>query len=242
MNHMALVSAPIGEGGGGRANRRERRVRLAPCCGRDYCASADRDAFKARRKRPNTRCAKRDAFLSSRARASSARNRGSLDGTNRARFGEPRSAEGLTDMRYLILVGLVVLAACGIVRQSDLDAWRGMPVDALNTHSLFLTVPMVRSVTASGVEIRNYVNKQNVSRCMSPGVASMQSPAPYLSTAQFATFSACSSESVGCDNIFYIKDGRVLEYRPTGDRCFTDERVRPQPGWERFTQTRAPRS
>jgi hypothetical protein len=40
-------------------------------------------------------------------------------------------------------------------------------------------------------------------------------------------FSTCSSGWVGCNNIFYIKDGKVIEYAPTGN-CFTDERVQPQ--------------
>jgi hypothetical protein len=33
-----------------------------------------------------------------------------------------------------------------------------------------------------------------------------------------------------CNNLFYIKDGRVLRYTPVGSggaRCFTDERMRP---------------
>ena len=48
------------------------------------------------------------------------------------------------------------VAACAMVRQQDLDAWVGAPVEALDTHSFFITVPMVRTRTDSGIEIRNF--------------------------------------------------------------------------------------
>jgi hypothetical protein len=33
-----------------------------------------------------------------------------------------------------------------------------MPVEALDTHSLFIAMKLERSVTQSGIEVRNYVN------------------------------------------------------------------------------------
>ena len=36
----------------------------------------------------------------------------------------------------LSMVG-AILTGCATVRQQDLDAWVGMPVEALDTHSLF---------------------------------------------------------------------------------------------------------
>jgi hypothetical protein len=38
---------------------------------------------------------------------------------------------------------------------------------------------------------------------------------------------------VVCNNIFYIKDGKVVEYAPTGN-CYTDETVRPQARYLQF--------
>ena len=37
----------------------------------------------------------------------------------------------------------VSVAGCA-VRQPDLDVWVGMPVEALDTHSLFITFPMYK--------------------------------------------------------------------------------------------------
>ena len=120
-------------------------------------------------------------------------------------------------------VTLVAFAtACATVRQQDLDAWIGMPVEALDTHSLFITVPMYRTVTASGIEIRNYANGRDVANCF--GTAGATNTGNFVYANAFTT---CSSGRIVCNNIFYIKDGKVIEYAPTG-RCFTDERVQPQ--------------
>ena len=130
---------------------------------------------------------------------------------------------------YITLALLVIslLTSCAAlmgVRQSDLDLWVDVPVLALDTHSLFLTVPMVKTITDSGIEIRNYVNKRGVASCGGTG---------RLSYSNFNTFQTCSTGLVGCDNIFYIRDGKVIEYKPVG-HCYTDETVRPEKGWERF--------
>jgi len=122
----------------------------------------------------------------------------------------------------------VVLVACATVRQQDLDTWVGMPVEALDTHSLFLTVPMVRTKTESGIEIRNYANGRNFGSCS--GFGSANAAGSWVNANAFST---CSSGWVGCNNIFYIKDGKVIEYAPTG-RCFTDERVQPQARYQRL--------
>jgi hypothetical protein len=150
----------------------------------------------------------------------------------------------------------VVLAVAGcasppIVRQEDLSAWVGIPVVALDTHSIFITFPVIRTVTDNGLEIRNYVNKQGISQCFANtnafgssttraqanqrvGATSAYSlQANTISSVNFSTFQNCSNQIVGCDNIFYIRDGKVLEYRPTG-KCYTNGSVQPQAGWERF--------
>jgi hypothetical protein len=144
----------------------------------------------------------------------------------------------------LLCIAVVLLSSCAIreVRQSDLETWKGVPVEALDTHSLFLTVPMVKTITESGVEIRNYVNKVGISSCSQNAFGAKNSnvygagnTAQVMSYANFNSFQNCSSRMVGCDNIFYIRDGKVLEYKPVG-RCYTDDTVRPEQGWERFTK------
>ena len=63
------------------------------------------------------------------------------------------------------LATAALLSGCATVRQSDLDAWVGVPVQALDTHPLFLTMPLYRTQTANGVEIRNYFNSKDVEQC-----------------------------------------------------------------------------
>lgn len=116
-------------------------------------------------------------------------------------------------------------AACATVsvRQVDLDSWKDVPVEALDTHSFFLTVPMVRTVTESGIEIRNYRNEGgDTTSCVGSGNA--YGSGQYVNS---SAFSSCSSGTRTCNNIFYIKEGRVLEYAPTGD-CYTAEFLQPE--------------
>ena len=97
-----------------------------------------------------------------------------------------------------------------------------MPAEALDTHSFFITVPMYKTVTESGIEIRNYANGKDIAQCFGSGNA-------YASGSNVSanTFSTCSSGRIVCNNIFYIKQGVVIEYAPTG-RCYTNEMVQPQ--------------
>ena len=155
--------------------------------------------------------------------------------------------------RFCYVTTLLILGCANppVVRQEDLNAWVDVPVAALDTHSIFLTFPMVRTVTDSGVEIRNYVNKKGISQCFAntniAGSANARASASprtgggyslqtnTTSSGNFATFQNCSSQIVGCDNIFYIMNGRVVEYRPTG-LCYTNTTAQPQPGWQRFAE------
>lgn len=41
----------------------------------------------------------------------------------------------------------LILIGCATVHQEDLDAWVGVPVAALDMHSIFLTFPMARTLT-----------------------------------------------------------------------------------------------
>ena len=124
------------------------------------------------------------------------------------------------------LVALMALTGCGTVRQKDLDAWVGQPVEALDTQTFFLTLQMVKTVSKGGVEIRNYINGRNISSCFGTGYLYGNT----YNTANFSAFSNCVSQFGACNNIFYIKNGKVIEYAPTGSggmRCFTDDRVLP---------------
>lgn len=126
-------------------------------------------------------------------------------------------------MRNIVILVLVgMLSGCATVRQQDLDAWVDVPVEALDTHSLFITVPMIRIVTENGIEIRNYANGANFSRCF--GNAGAYNAGGYVSA---NAFSNCASGWVGCNNLFYIKDGKVIEYVPKGN-CYTDDTCKPE--------------
>jgi len=129
-------------------------------------------------------------------------------------------------MKKLALAVFVAgsVAGCATVHQSDLDAWVGMPVEALDTQSFFITLPMTRKVTASGIEVRNYANTAVQLDCDD---AAFSTVSPNGTRIRTHGSSACSGSTVGCNNIFYIKEGKVLEYAPTG-MCMTDARVRPQ--------------
>jgi hypothetical protein len=107
------------------------------------------------------------------------------------------------------------IAGCASVRQADLDAWRDAPVAALDSHAVFATLPVNRTVFPNGVEVRNYVNTGGATSCPT---------APLAGGFQTAR---CTGTQAPCNNLFYIKEGRVLSYAPVGE-CVTDERLRPQ--------------
>jgi len=129
-----------------------------------------------------------------------------------------------------IAATVLAMAGCATVNQEDLTAWVGVPVEALDTHSFFLTLPVYRSVTSSGMEVRNYANGKDVANCFSNAGSTTQKSGKYVNNTAFTT---CSSNKVVCNNIFYIKDGKVVEYAPTGS-CYTDETVRPQARYLQF--------
>lgn len=133
-------------------------------------------------------------------------------------------------LKLTTIVAIVfILVGCLTVRQQDLNAWVGVPVEALDTHSFFITVPMFRTTTDSGIEIRNYVNSRDVAQCF--GNAGAHRTGNFVNANAFTT---CSSGKIVCNNIFYIKDGKVIEYAPTG-RCYTNETVQPQARYLRLS-------
>jgi hypothetical protein len=112
-------------------------------------------------------------------------------------------------------------ATAPTVRQPDLNAWAGVSVETLGTHAFFMTVPMFRTITDSGTEIRNYAYGYDFQECFSK--AGANKIGDFVEEDAFIT---CSSSRIVCNNIFYIKEGTVLEYAPTG-RCDTDKKVQP---------------
>ena len=132
-------------------------------------------------------------------------------------------------MRVLLFSLLVLLAGCATVRQQDLDVWVGMPVEALETHSLFVTVPLYKTKTESGIEIWNYANGADVASCFSNAYATGNNK--YVNANSFST---CSSGRIVCNNLFYIKEKVVLEYKPSG-RCYTDASLQPEGRYRKLT-------
>lgn len=126
--------------------------------------------------------------------------------------------------RFALLALVVLVAAC--VREEDTKAWEGQPVSALDLHPFFATLPVEVRKAADGTEMRNYVNGANVGSCFSN--ATVNTSGSYAAYGSGNSF--CSTRFRACNNIFYIKNGKVLKYLPTpsgGAICMTDERVRP---------------
>ena len=105
------------------------------------------------------------------------------------------------------------IAGCNHVRQEDLTAWEGQPVELLDKQPIFLTMHLVRTVTADGTEIRNYVNGAAVGSCDGGGAVARGG---FVNSATYSQFSSCVARFAACNNIFYIKDGHVLRYSPIG--------------------------
>ena len=128
--------------------------------------------------------------------------------------------------RTLSVITIVILAGCLSVRDEDLDAWVGEPVTTLELHPLLNTLPLEIRTASDGTEIRNYVNGANLGSCFSNGNIFIHG----AQTGSLNTASFCSTQFAACNNIFYIRNGRVIKYAPTGSggaRCYTDDRLKP---------------
>lgn len=129
--------------------------------------------------------------------------------------------------KKFVLASIVAssIFGCATVRQQDLNSWVGVPVEALDTHSIFNSMSMTRRVAESGLEIRNYANGSTITSCFNSGSAKASG-----NKAAYTGNTFCGTNENVCNNIFYIKGGRVIEYAPTGN-CFTDERAQPGRRW-----------
>jgi hypothetical protein len=108
----------------------------------------------------------------------------------------------------------------------DVASWEGVPVSELDTHPIFITMPMVRTVTPDGTEIRNYINGTSVGSCSGGGGVY----SGVVSMATYQQFSSCTARFAACHGIFYIKDGRVISASAIGTggaRCYSNETMRP---------------
>lgn len=138
-----------------------------------------------------------------------------------------------TNIIKLVVITLaILLAGCATVRQEDLDAWIGQPVVSLESHPVFLSVPVVKTQVPDGTEIWNYVNGLNIGHCSGGGNI-------YAGKIDFATynkFANCIQKFPACNNIFYIRNGKVMKYTPIGTggaNCYTNEKL--QPGFNSTT-------
>lgn len=127
---------------------------------------------------------------------------------------------------HFTLALVVALSGCATVRQADLDSWVGQPVAVLETHPVFLTIPVVKTVASDGTEIWNFVNGANIGQCSGGGNVYGKR----LNYASYSQFASCVQRFAACNNIFYIRDGKVQRYTPVGTggaRCYTTEQLQP---------------
>jgi hypothetical protein len=120
----------------------------------------------------------------------------------------------------------LTVASCATVHQEDLDSWSGHPVADLDKHPIFLTFPVVKTVTPDGTEMRDYVNGRNVASCSSGGSV-FAGPVNY---ATYTGFTSCMQNFAACHAIFTIKNGVIQSVSAIGTggmRCYTNETVRP---------------
>jgi len=134
-------------------------------------------------------------------------------------------SESPMNITKALVVGAAVaaLAGCETVRQQDLAAWEGVSVQALDTHPVFVSMPMYKTMAENGMEIRNYVNSESTEQCFASGGTHRGSS----KHVRYDEFISCSENKIVCNNIFYVQDGKVVRYAPTGS-CYTDDSVRPQ--------------
>jgi len=116
---------------------------------------------------------------------------------------------------------------CATVHPEDIEAWIGQPVVELDKQPLFVTMPVVRTEAADGTEIRNYVNGGTYSTCSESGSVFGRR----LSFAAYSSFYSCMQHVAACNNIFYIKGGRidrVVLLGTGGMQCSTSKLFRPE--------------
>jgi len=129
--------------------------------------------------------------------------------------------------RFAMLILSTLMAfGCASVHQDDLDTWKGRPVSDIEKHPIFVTMPVVRTVTSDGTELRDYVNGQNVAQCSSGGTVFNG----VVNMASYNSFMSCTQKIQACHGIFTIKNGTVESLSAIGTggaRCYSNESMRP---------------
>ena len=124
-----------------------------------------------------------------------------------------------TTLNSLLLLCLVSCAGCGAtaaqVRQSDLDAWRGVPADELRSHPLFSTLPKTVETLSDGRELWTFKNCGEYNQSVHCATYFGQT-----------TCNGGGTTTVCCHNQFFVERDQVVQYRPVGN-CSTDCTVRP---------------
>ncbi len=138
----------------------------------------------------------------------------------------------LNTMRFrstiTILLGIAWLAGCAappVAHHEEVDVWVGTPIATLDAQPFFSTLPMVRTITPAGIEIRDYVDKRYVAGCLP--LAGANTKVFTMNSGTYRAFRACSENMIGCDNVFYIDKGVVTQFAPSG-QCKASEAARPQ--------------
>lgn len=129
-------------------------------------------------------------------------------------------------LRVAVLALCIMIGGCAGVRQEDTQSWVGASVATLDLHPIFLTLPVVKTKAADGTEIRNYINGRNIGSCSRGGMVIGHT----VDLASYHSFTNCMQSFAACNNIFYIRGGRIVRYTPVGTggaRCYTDETTRP---------------
>jgi len=115
------------------------------------------------------------------------------------------------------------LGGCATVEQGDLDAWRGSPVAALETHPYFARMQMTRKLNPDGRESRTFLDTYDYVQC-----AGTREATPLGPVGVAPTMNRCETRRVTCSHVFLIRNGVVDEYAPIG-ACHTDASMRPRP-------------
>ena len=119
-----------------------------------------------------------------------------------------------------------LLVGCATVNPADTEAWVGQPVSVLEKQPLFLTMQVVKTQASDGTDIWNYVTGQAATSCNQDGTFLGRR----IGWGTYMAFTDCTSRFQACNNIFYIRDGRVqrvVVMASGGAQCSTDRRFLP---------------
>jgi len=116
------------------------------------------------------------------------------------------------------------LGGCASIEQGDLDAWRGSPVVALESHPYFARMQMTRKLSPDGRESRTFTDSYDYVQCSGSGVVAASVGSVVVGT----SVSNCATRRVTCSHVFLIRNGVIDEYAPIG-ACHTDASMRPRP-------------